>query len=77
MGKDKEALINFYIAIGKRFDAPALYRETAVLLRKYKMYEEELAVLDEGLRNVSKDNRHWDELKERKAKVQELLKKNS
>lgn len=77
VGKDKEALIKFYIAIGKRFDAPALYRETAVLLRKYKMYEEELAVLDEGLRNVSKDNRHWDELKERKAKVQELLKKNS
>lgn len=24
-GKDKEALVKFYIAISKRFDAPALY----------------------------------------------------
>lgn len=28
IGKDKEALVQFYIAIGKRFDAPALYRES-------------------------------------------------
>ena len=77
VGKDKEALIKFYIAIGKRFDAPALYRESAILLRRYKMYEEELDVLKKGLRNVSSRNSHWDELKKRKAKVEELIKKNS
>lgn len=47
-GRDKEALVEFYIAIGKRFDAPALYREAAKLLRKYGMYEEELSLLTQG-----------------------------
>ncbi len=76
-GRDKEALVKFYISIGKRFDAPALYREAAVLLRKYGMYEEELSVINAGLLNVPKGNRHRDELFERKKKVQELIKKES
>lgn len=53
-GRDKEALVEFYIAIGKRFDAPALYREAAKLLRKYGMYEEELSVINAGLLNIPK-----------------------
>ncbi len=76
-GRDKEALVKFYISIGKRFDAPALYRETAILLRKYGMYEEELSVINAGLLNVPKNNRHRDDLLERKKKVQELIKKES
>lgn len=75
-GRDKEALVKFYISIGKRFDAPALYRETAKLLRKYGMYEEELSVINAGLLNIPKNNSHRDELFERKKKVQELIKKN-
>ena len=75
-GRDKEALVMFYIAIGKRFDAPALYREAAVLLRKYGMYEEELYVINEGLKNVPHNNNHWNALNERKLKVQELINKN-
>lgn len=75
-GRDKEALVKFYISIGKLFDAPALYRETAKLLRKYGMYEEELSVINAGLLNIPKNNRHRDELFERKKKVQELIKKN-
>ena len=74
-GRDKEALVKFYIAIGKRFDAPALYREAAILLRKYGMYEEELSVIEAGLQNVQKNNTHWNKLFERKKKVQELIKK--
>lgn len=74
-GRDKEALVEFYIAIGKRFDAPALYREAAKLLRKYGMYEEELSVINAGLLNIPKNNSHRDELFERKKKVQELIKK--
>ena len=74
-GRDKEALVKFYIAIGKRFDAPALYREAAKLLRKYGMYEEELSVINAGLLNIPKNNSHRDELFERKKKVQELIKK--
>lgn len=77
IGQDKEALVKFYIAIGKKFDAPALYREAAVLLRKYGMYEEELLVIDAGLRNVPSNNRHREELLERKSRIQELIKKNS
>ena len=76
-GRDKEALVKFYISIGKQFDAPALYRETAKLLRKYGLYEEELSVINAGLLNVPKNNTHRDELFERKKKVQELIKKDS
>lgn len=75
IGKDKEALVQFYISIGKGFDAPALYQEAAVLLRKYKMYEEELSVIETGLKNVKKSNPHWKELNDRKKKVVELLNK--
>lgn len=75
-GHDKEALVEFYVAIGKQFDAPALYRETAVLLRKYGMYEEELSVIDTGLKNIPKNNRHSDGLLTRREKVEELIKKN-
>lgn len=71
----KSRLVKFYIAIGKRFDAPALYREAAKLLRKYGMYEEELSVINAGLLNIPKNNSHRDELFERKKKVQELIKK--
>lgn len=71
IGKDKEALVQFYISIGKNFDAPALYREASVLLHKYGMYEEEFEVLELGLKNVSKDNSHWQELEDRKKRLQE------
>ena len=77
IGKDKEALVMFYIAIGKGFDAPALYHEAAVLLRKYGLLEEELSVINAGIKNVPNGNRHGTELMERKKKVQELLKKQS
>ena len=77
IGKDKEALVMFYISIGKKFDAPALYREAAILLRKYGLLEEELSVIDAGIKNVPNGNRHRTELIERKKKVQELLKKQS
>ncbi len=77
VGKDKEALVKFYIAIGKRFNAPALYQEAAVILRKYKMYEEELSVIETGIQIVPRDNPHRKELIERKNKVKELMKKDS
>lgn len=76
IGKDKEALRMFYISIGKHSDAPALYRETAVILRKYGMYEEELAVLDAGINNVPDNNKHRKELIERREKVEKLIKHN-
>ena len=75
IGKDKEALVQFFISIGKGFDAPALYREAAVLLRKYRMYEEELAVIEAGIKNVPHNSR--EQLMERKEKVKKLLNTNS
>lgn len=77
IGKDKEALVQLFISIGKGFDAPALYRETAKLLRKYHMYEEELEVINAELKNVPKNNRHRDDLEKRKEKLQELIKKQN
>ena len=74
IGKDKEALVQFYIAIGKKFDAPALYREAATLLEKYEMYDEELYVIDKGLRVIPKQNRHREELSTLRDRV---LKKKS
>ena len=71
IGKDAQALVQFYIAIGKGFDAPALYTEAAVLLHKYEMYDEELYVISQGLKAVSKCNRHREELVKQKARVQE------
>lgn len=75
LGNDKEAIVEFYISIEKRFDAPALYENTAILLRKYKLYEEELYVLDMGLKNVSEGNIHYVELCERKEKLLKLMSK--
>ncbi len=77
IGQDKKALVMFYIAIGKGFDAPALYSECAKILRKYGLLEEELSVLDAGIKNVDIGNRHRNELIARKKKVQELIEKES
>ena len=62
IGKDKEALYQFYVAIEKKFDAPALYRETAKLLHKYGLYDEEVKVLKKGAAIVPATNRHREEL---------------
>lgn len=74
IGNEKEALVQFYISIGKKFDAPALYREASILLRKYNMYDEELYVIDKGLKNVPTGNRHRGDLAKRRMEVIELMK---
>ncbi len=74
-GRDKEALVMLFISIGKRFEAPALYQQTAVLLRKYGMYEEELSVIDAGIRNSVRTEEHREELLARRNKVLELMRK--
>ena len=73
VGKDKEALVNFYIAARKKFDAPALYKTAAVLLRKNKMIDEELDMLDMGVKYVSRKNTHWVEIADRRSKVQGMI----
>ncbi len=73
---DKKALYYFYISIEKKFDAPALYKETAKILRKYKLYEEELKIVESGLRNIN-PNSSRTELLERKNKIKNLITKNN
>ena len=73
IGKDREALVQFYIAIGKKFDAPALYREAAALLEKYEMYDEALYVIDKGLKNIPTATQHRDELIKRKDQIQKKM----
>lgn len=75
IGKDKEALVQFYIAIGKKFDAPALYRETLAILEKYEMYDEILYVIDKGLQYVPKDNHHREELIKRREFARQKIKR--
>ena len=75
--QDKEALVDYYIAIGKKIDAPAYYREAAILLRRYGMYEEELDVIEAGLKNIPRNNTHWNKLLERKEKVLEIINKQN
>ena len=75
-GDFKKALYYLYIAIEKKFDAPALYRETAIILRKYKLYEEELRVINLGLDNMRIENSKRNELIERKEKVEKLISKH-
>lgn len=74
-GDYKNALYYLYIAIEKKFDAPALYREAAKILRKYKMYDEELRVINAGLNNIGINNSYRHELQERKEKIEMLLAK--
>lgn len=75
IGKDKEALVQFYISIGKKFDAPALYRECSKMLHKYGLYEEELVVINAGLKNTAKGTKHWEYLSEKKQKVKDHIQK--
>lgn len=69
IGEDAEALVQFYIAIGKKFDAPAVYNEASTLLHKYGLDSEAIEVLASGLKNVSKDNTHWRELLEKRDRL--------
>ena len=73
IGKDKEALVQFFIAIDKKFDAPALYREAAALLEKYEMFDDALYVIDKGLKNIPTANRHRDELLKRRDQIKKKL----
>ena len=75
-GQDnKKALYYFYIAMEKNFDAPALYKETAKILRKYKLYEEELIVVEKGLKNMN-INSSKRELLERREKLKSIITKD-
>lgn len=73
IGYDKEALVQYYISIGKKYDAPALYTNAAALLRKYRLYDEELDVLFKG-KKVVRSDRYNEELERRIQEVKELMK---
>lgn len=51
LGDYQNAMYMFYISIYKRFGAPALYIESAKILRKFKLYDEERWVLNQGVNN--------------------------
>ena len=53
--------------------APALYTETAKLLHKYKMYEEELSVLEAELKYSVLNTNKKDEVEKRKEKLKQLI----
>lgn len=73
--QDREALVDYYIAIRKKTDIPAIYKNAAKILRKYGMYEEELEVIESGLKYIPVSNKNRDTLLERKKKVIELIEK--
>ncbi len=69
VGNDETALLHLYTSIEKKSDIPAVYCEATVILRKYKLYDEELHVINAGLKNIAKNTTHYEKLKERKEKV--------
>ncbi len=73
--KLKEALVYFYIAINKHADMPAVYRDACIILRKYKMYEEELRVIEKEIQNIKWNDGPSEDLIKRKQRVQELISK--
>ena len=75
IGKDKEALVQFYIAIGKKFDAPALYREAVILLEKYELYDEALYVIDRGMKYVPATNRHHEVMIKQRDRIRKKANK--
>ena len=76
-GKIKDALFYLYIAIEKQFYAPTTYKEAAILLRKYKLYDEEMKVLNKGIIAMKKGGLNPSELEERKNKLQAIIEKQS
>lgn len=74
-GNDKEALIEFFIAMKKGFDAPAVYIQAAILLRKYKLYDIEMKVINIGKLNIPDGNAHKADLLKRIPTVEKLIKK--
>lgn len=54
-GRDEEALIQFCISIGKGADFPALYNQAGIVLRKYGLFDEEILVLEAGIKNIRYD----------------------
>lgn len=62
IGKDADALVEYLISIGKGIDAPAVYESAAGILKRSGMADIAADVLTEGLRNVGKNNPHWQEL---------------
>lgn len=72
-GDYQNAIYMFYIAIYKKFDAPALYIECSKVLRKYKLYDEEKWVLIQGMNNVKTTDR----IKERLDKLDIIMNKSS
>lgn len=62
IGEDADALVHFYIAAGKKNDAPAVYREASELLLKYGLKDAATDMLKMGLANVDKKNSHWQDL---------------
>lgn len=67
-------LFSFALLQDGVFDAPALYKEAAILFHKYKMYDEEIRILKLGVKNVPKLNeKHWQDLNTRLEKAKELV----
>lgn len=69
-GKEKEALVKFHIAIRKKFIGTAPYEGAAIIYRKYKMYDEELKVVEAGIKYTENE---W--FIKRKERVIELMNK--
>lgn len=69
-GRDKEALYYFYISIMKGFDAPALYKATLDLLKKYNLKDDAIGVCRAALKNLP--DVHHAEIQERMKKFEAL-----
>lgn len=69
------ALATLDTAKAKGYNAPALYKSFAMIYRKIKGYDKEIAILDEALSAPNKIGSAYQELEDRRVRAQELQEK--
>jgi len=72
-GDDKTALLYFYTSIMTRFDNPGLYEETARILHRHELYEEELNVFQKGLDVIKKGSFYYSKIESEAVAVYNKL----
>ena len=72
-GDDKEALVYLYSAIMKKYDNPGLYDETAKILHRHGLAEEELNVLEKGLLVVRKGTFYYQKMESNADSIRETI----
>lgn len=73
-GNDKGALLYFYVAGKKGWDLPQLYLQHGIVLRKYGLFEEEVQLLKDAIKNCNFNDTCLASVSDRLKKAEAILK---